>query len=193
MAERGFMVYGLEINSAYNMEAWESAQMRGLTVAVHQGKGERLPFPDAYFDFVNCAEVTEHVDDPRQVAREIFRVLKPSGKGYISFHNRFGWYDYHYHMYGINWLPRAWAECLLRLFGRQKEDGAAGRQRLVAMHYYTYTAAKSMLASVGFTVRDIREIKIRQRFGHSAFFVFLLYKVLLRPLYFNTFHFLLER
>ncbi len=44
-----------------------------------RGSGLSLPFPDATFSKVICAEVLEHVPDYRQILREIQRVLKPGG------------------------------------------------------------------------------------------------------------------
>lgn len=49
-----------------------------------QGDAERLPFADGTFDAVICAELLEHVFDPRQVVREIRRVLRPGGRVLIT-------------------------------------------------------------------------------------------------------------
>jgi 2-polyprenyl-3-methyl-5-hydroxy-6-metoxy-1,4-benzoquinol methylase len=43
-----------------------------------------LPISAASFDTVIAAEVIEHLENPRAMAREIFRVLKPGGLAVIS-------------------------------------------------------------------------------------------------------------
>ncbi len=43
-----------------------------------------LPFDDACFDHVICAEVMEHIPDDAAAARELFRVLKPGGNLVVS-------------------------------------------------------------------------------------------------------------
>lgn len=48
-------------------------------LAFARADGRRLPFADATFDRVICAEVLEHVPDYQAMLREIGRVLKPGG------------------------------------------------------------------------------------------------------------------
>ncbi len=54
----------------------------------------QMPFEDGSFDAVICKAVLEHIQEPKKAAREIFRVLKPGGKGliYLPF-----LYPYHAH------------------------------------------------------------------------------------------------
>ena len=181
MADLGFDAHGVELNPERIFEK------------VVKASAESLPFPDNYFDFVNCAEVTEHIEFPRRACGEIFRVLNPGNKCYISFHNRFGVYDYHYRLYFINWMPRSWTEPILNFLGRTKNDGSAGRQKLATMHYYTYGRVFKFLRAAGFSVSDIREKKIKKKFWNFALPLLILYRILLRPLYFNTFHLLLAK
>ncbi len=67
-------VYGLDLDLA--------ALRRNTTIAGRAvGAGERLPFADGSFDLVTLAWVLEHLDEPRQVLRELGRVLRPGGRG----------------------------------------------------------------------------------------------------------------
>ncbi len=50
---------------------------------------EDLKFPAATFDYVISCECLEHVPHPEQMAREIARVLKPSGKFILTTENYF--------------------------------------------------------------------------------------------------------
>lgn len=194
MATLGFKAVGVDTSSDYLREATEEARKAGVTLKLRQARAEELPFPEGSVDFVNCAEVTEHVGDPVGACREIFRVLRPGGHCYISFHNRFGFYDYHYHLFGINWLPRSLTEPLLSLLQKQKEDSKeTGRQKLTSMHYYRYGEITRLLKELGFAVYDIRTRKIASRFGDAAPFLRVVYHALLRPFYFNTFHLLLRK
>ncbi len=43
-----------------------------------------LPFPEASFDLVVCAEVMEHIPEDSRAANEVMRVLKPGGTLVVS-------------------------------------------------------------------------------------------------------------
>jgi 2-polyprenyl-3-methyl-5-hydroxy-6-metoxy-1,4-benzoquinol methylase len=48
-------------------------------------------FPDSSFDVIISAEVIEHLENPRAVAREWYRLLRPQGKLIISTPNNESW------------------------------------------------------------------------------------------------------
>ena len=48
-------------------------------VLVRQGRGETLQFNDKTFDLVICRNVIDHTGNPKQVIREMHRILKNSG------------------------------------------------------------------------------------------------------------------
>lgn len=49
-------------------------------VAFVQADVNRLPFPDAFFDFINCDQVIHHTPDPRAAFDHLGSKLKPGGR-----------------------------------------------------------------------------------------------------------------
>lgn len=49
-----------------------------------QGDAHQLPFADASLDVVYGRYILEHVHNPEQVLREVYRVLKPGGRVYFQ-------------------------------------------------------------------------------------------------------------
>jgi ubiquinone/menaquinone biosynthesis C-methylase UbiE len=184
-AAHGASATGIELYAPYREETVVKAREHALSVQVVGGKAEALPFPDASFDFVNMSEVLEHVEDPEVVLNEAYRVLTPGGLLYASIPNRYGLRDPHYHLYFVNWMPRALGEWVLARLGKTKESGGNGRQKLTDMHYATFGEAKTLFKDAGFSVKDIREEKVIKRFPLVLPFYFLL-----RTVYFDTFHLL---
>ncbi|MGQ9829756.1 MAG: class I SAM-dependent methyltransferase [Roseiflexus sp.] len=157
-ALRGAQVVAGEYNSAYCRIIMLRAARHSLRLPVINAAGEALPMPSEAFDAVVCWDVLEHVRSPEQVLREIARVLRPNGVALITVINRRAWIDPHYHMRGINWIPRPLAEWLIAHRGRSKRDAAfRDLQRLSDMHYFEYRTFTALAARCGFSVRDLRE------------------------------------
>jgi len=83
--------------------------------------GVQLPYPDGAFDVVISNHVIEHVGArPEQQAHlhEIARVLRPAGRAYLAFPNRWQLVEPHYRLAFLSWWPRSWRTPWLRLFRR---------------------------------------------------------------------------
>jgi 2-polyprenyl-3-methyl-5-hydroxy-6-metoxy-1,4-benzoquinol methylase len=79
LAKRGFEAVGVEPWEAAIEVSHDVAAATGLRLDIRPGVAESLPFEDESVDFVNAYSVLEHVDDPDQCMREVFRVLRRPG------------------------------------------------------------------------------------------------------------------
>ena len=101
--------------------------------------GERLPYPDDFFDLILSHEVIEHVADDFATAAEMARVLKPGGRMVIFVPNRLYPFETHGHYWRgvyhfgntplINYLPDFLRN---RLAPHVRVYTAAGLRRLFA-------------------------------------------------------------
>ncbi|HET8625874.1 MAG TPA: class I SAM-dependent methyltransferase [Thermomicrobiales bacterium] len=158
----GARAVGHEPNRAYGEICRLRAARYGLDLPFVAAVGEALPFRAGAFDIVTCLDVLEHADDLDATLAEIARVLRPGGHAVVTATNRFAFRDPHYHLRGVNWLPRPWAEALIRRRGRGKDAAAfADRQALSAMHYVTYRDFAARCRALGFAVEDTRERRVR--------------------------------
>ena len=81
--------------------------------------GVALPFEGASFDVVISNHVIEHVGDAAAQLdhlREIHRVLKPTGTGYLAVPNRWMLTEPHYRLKFLSWWPHGWRTPYLRLW-----------------------------------------------------------------------------
>lgn len=80
-----------------------------------------LPYADAGFDVVLSNHVIEHVGEAeaqRAHLREVRRVLRPGGAGYLAVPNRWMLREPHYQLHFLSWLPRPLRSPYLRLAGK---------------------------------------------------------------------------
>jgi SAM-dependent methyltransferase len=64
-----------------------NANLENVTYQVEDAL--QLSFPDNHFDLIVSVDVMEHVGKPRRMLEEIQRVLKPGGKAFITFPQRY--------------------------------------------------------------------------------------------------------
>ncbi len=75
--KHGADVVGVDITPEHLRLARERV---GGLAEVRQADATELPFEDASFDYVYSHGVIHHIEKPRRVVEEIFRVLKPGGR-----------------------------------------------------------------------------------------------------------------
>lgn len=69
-------LFGIDISG---IQIQRSGKRLGDRVELKKAPGEKIPYADKFFDKVLCSEVIEHVLDPREVLKEMSRVLKDEG------------------------------------------------------------------------------------------------------------------
>jgi SAM-dependent methyltransferase len=74
----------------------------GFSYEAVASPGENTGLPAGSADIVVSFEVLEHVQEPVQVVREMFRILKPGGQLFITTCNYHSFYEGHYRCL---WLP----------------------------------------------------------------------------------------
>lgn len=126
-------VYGVDIVEG----ALEIARKRGLTTIRVNLNEEKLPFDEQFFDTVTCLDVIEHIFDPRNLIKEISRVLKTEGIAIISSPN-------------TRHLSRVLSLLVKGRFPKTSgdEEGYDGGH----IHYFTYKDLEALLEQNGFEV-----------------------------------------
>ncbi len=86
LAGLGCRLISFDISDEQLQMARENLAARGLDRLVELKKedGEKLSFPDGYFDAVFSVNMVHHLENPWKVISELIRVLSPGGKLVIS-------------------------------------------------------------------------------------------------------------
>jgi SAM-dependent methyltransferase len=82
---------------------------------------ERLPFPDGAFDVVYCFSAIEHVESVEASVAEMVRVTRRGGLIYVHTPNAWSWYEGHYKLLWVPFLPASLGRLYLRARGRPSE------------------------------------------------------------------------
>ncbi len=124
----GAIVYGLETEK-------DLVKMSGHS-NLYLYDGRKFPFDKDIFDYVYSTSVLEHMSHPRDVIKEVGRTLKPGGKFYLSFPNKYAPKETHTGLWFISWLPGYKSKKL--------EDWN--------LHFISYFAFKKMAKEAGLSI-----------------------------------------
>jgi len=86
---RGLVSTGIDLSDV----ALTKARTRLTKSELLTGNAEKLPFPDATFDYATNIGSMEHYLDNDKAIAEMSRVLKPGGKAMVLVPNRYHWRD----------------------------------------------------------------------------------------------------
>ncbi|MBI2673871.1 MAG: class I SAM-dependent methyltransferase [Candidatus Zambryskibacteria bacterium] len=149
-ARTGTLIYGLETEA-------DLVKMSG-NPNLHLYDGRKFPFDSNTFDYAYSTSVLEHMSYPEDVIKEIGRTLKPGGKFYLSFPNRYAPKETHTGLWFISWLPRFkssrledWNLHFVSFFALKKMVKKAGLRIVYNTHSHSRIrrVIKKMLACFG--------------------------------------------
>lgn len=108
----GAEVHGLEVDELLYKIGGEILAETDADIRMYDGK--TFPYKDDYFDYCLATSVLEHVSDVPAVLAEAYRTLKPGGRFYVSFPNRWWPKETHTGVYFLSFLPRNIASWFLK-------------------------------------------------------------------------------
>ncbi|MDD2573514.1 MAG: class I SAM-dependent methyltransferase [Bacillota bacterium] len=128
------VVYGIDTVEHYKEEAEGLARQKDLETRFRfvTGDAADMPFEDGFFDTIIMNDAMEHVDMPRQVLNECYRVLKPGGRVYINFPPYYHPYGAHLSdAIGIPWVHRIFGQkTLIKCYKDLVKDLPDGQRRI---------------------------------------------------------------
>lgn len=139
----GASVSGVDVDPELKEIAEKTLVAENLKADLKIYDGRIFPFFDDYFDFVVCSSVLEHVSYPEEVLKEILRVLKPSGRVFLSLPNKYYPKETHTLAYFVSYMPRGMANLYLKILKRSPLEHDN-------LHFYSYFDVVKMLKKTGY-------------------------------------------
>ena len=78
-----YRIAGLDISETFVEIARANAAKAGVRADFRLGNASHMPFEAETFDFIFCRAAFKNFTEPQQALEEMYRVLKPQGKGLI--------------------------------------------------------------------------------------------------------------
>ena len=83
-----YAITGLDLSPTMVELATKKAAEAGVRAQFIQGSASKMPLPSASFDFFLCRAAFKNFAEPVEALREMYRVLRPGGRGVIIDLNR---------------------------------------------------------------------------------------------------------
>jgi len=90
-ARHGARVTGIEISRPDLAMARTHFSVMGLDGEFIEMNGEKMGFADDTFDLVFAQGVVQYTAHPERMIKEIHRVMKPGGAGFLMAYNKYSW------------------------------------------------------------------------------------------------------
>ncbi|MDO8482041.1 MAG: class I SAM-dependent methyltransferase [bacterium] len=145
-ARVGAVIFGLEVNDVLLQIARENARDAHVHADLRVYDGNTFPFADNFFDYIFSVSVIEHVTDARMLIKEACRVLKPGGKFYLAFPNRWRPREAHTGIFFLSYIPRLFAQFLLRKLWKRNTVEELN------LHFLSYWTMKRLLRGTPFRI-----------------------------------------
>jgi 2-polyprenyl-3-methyl-5-hydroxy-6-metoxy-1,4-benzoquinol methylase len=149
-AKRGFQAVGVEPWEPAIEVSRGLAAETGVQLDIRPGVAESLPFEDASVDFANAYSVLEHVDDPDQVMREVFRVLKRPGAFLFSTTSALCPKQVEIAAFPLlPWYPPPLQRRIMS-WATEKHPELVGNTTRPAIHWFKHRKVRALAREVGF-------------------------------------------
>lgn len=109
-------VYGIDIDQSGIKFAQNNFKKKNLHFI--KVSAEKIPFKPSSFEVVICTHVYEHVNNPKLLMQEIYRVLKPKGVCYFAAINAIWPIEPHYNLPFLSYLPKRLANYYVKALGK---------------------------------------------------------------------------
>lgn len=134
----GAIVSGVDVDPELKEIAERNITANNAQAEFKIYNGVDLPFENNYFDYISSSSVLEHVSYPEKLLNEMFRVLKPGGRIFLSLPNKYSIKETHTLAYFVSYMPYKLANWYLRFLKRSplSDDN---------LHFYSYFDVLKML------------------------------------------------
>ncbi len=137
----GAEVSGIDIENNLYEIAKLHAKAYDVSAKFFLYDGLILPFGDNFFDHAISVSVLEHTTDPIKYLSEILRVIKPNGKLYLAFPNKFWFKETHAGLWFLTYLPSFLRPTYIKLFHRNPLEENN-------LHFYSYSNLQKLLKNI---------------------------------------------